>query len=38
MYIFRLTKGEDLKSGIVDYCNKNDIKAGIVAACVGCRY
>lgn len=38
MYIFRLTKGMDLKKEIVKYCNDNGIKAGIVAACVGCCY
>lgn len=38
MYVFRLTKGMDLKKEIVKYCNDNDIKAGIIGACVGCCY
>lgn len=38
MYIFRLTKGADLKKSIVDYCITNNIKAGIIGACVGCCY
>ena len=38
MYIFRLTKGMDLKEEIVKYCKNNDIKAGVVMACVGCCY
>lgn len=38
MYIFRLTKGMDLKKEIVKYCTDNNIKAGIIGACVGCCY
>ena len=35
-YIFRLTKGNDLKKSIVKYCTDNNIKAGIIGSCVGC--
>lgn len=38
MHIFRLTKGMDLKKSIVEYCKDNNIKAGIIGACVGCCY
>ena len=38
MHIFRLTKGMDLKKSIVEYCKENNIKAGIIGACVGCCY
>ena len=38
MHIFRLTKGMDLKKSIVEYCKENNIKAGIICACVGCCY
>ena len=38
MHIFRLTKGMDLKKSIVKYCKENNIKAGIICACVGCCY
>lgn len=38
MYIFRLTKGMDLKKEIVKYCEEHNIKAGIIGACVGCCY
>lgn len=38
MYVFRLTKGMDLKKEIVKYCKDNNIKAGIIGACVGCCY
>ena len=38
MYVFRLTKGSDLKKSIVEYCKNNNIKAGIIGACVGCCY
>lgn len=38
MYMFRLTKGMDLKKEIIKYCEDNNIKAGIIGACVGCCY
>lgn len=38
MHVFRLTKGMDLRKEIVKYCNDNNIKAGIISACVGCCY
>lgn len=38
MYIFRLTKGMDLKKEIIKFCEDNNIKAGIIGACVGCCY
>lgn len=38
MYIFRLKKGQDLKKEIVKYCEENNIKSGIIGACVGCCY
>lgn len=38
MHIFRLTKGMDLKKSIIEYCKDNNIKAGIIGACVGCCY
>ena len=38
MYIFRLTKGNDLKKSIVEYARDNNIKAGVISACVGCCY
>ena len=38
MYMFRLIKGQDLKKSIVEYCKDNNIKAGIIGACVGCCY
>ena len=38
MHIFRLTNGQDLKKSIVEYCENNNIKAGIIGACVGCCY
>lgn len=38
MHVFRLTNGQDLKKSIVDYCENNSIKAGIIGACVGCCY
>lgn len=38
MYLFRLTRGADLKKEIVKFCKDNNIKAGIIGACVGCCY
>lgn len=38
MHVFRLTKGMDLRREIVKYCNDNNIRAGIIGACVGCCY
>lgn len=35
-YILRLTKGDDLKVSIQEFVNKNQIKAGYIATCVGC--
>ena len=35
-HAFRLTKGQDLKQRIVDYCKQNHIQAGYVACLVGC--
>ena len=35
-YVFRLTKGMDLKKSIVKYCRDNNINAGIIGSCVGC--
>lgn len=35
-YVLRLTKGDDLKKSIQDFVNKNEIKAGYIATCVGC--
>lgn len=36
MYVFRLTKGMDLKNSIIKYCEEKNIKAGIIGCCVGC--
>lgn len=36
MYVFRLTKGMDLKKEIVKYCSENGIRAGMIGTCVGC--
>lgn len=38
IHVFRLTNGQDLKKSIVEYCKNNNIKAGIIGACVGCCY
>lgn len=38
MHMFRLTKGMDLKKEIIKYCEDNNIRAGIIGACVGCCY
>ncbi len=35
-YVFRLTKGMDLKKEIVKFCSDNNINAGYIGACVGC--
>ncbi len=35
-HAFRLTKGQDLKQSIVEYCKQNHIQAGYIASCVGC--
>ena len=37
-YMFRLTKGQDLKKEIEKFVQENDIKAGIVKCAVGCVY
>ena len=36
VYVFRLTKGMDLKKEIVNYCVENNIVAGYIGAFVGC--
>ena len=35
-YVFRLTKGMDLKKGINDFVKDNNIEAGIIKCAVGC--
>lgn len=35
-HAFRLTRGSDLKKEIISYCEKNDIKAGVIISAVGC--
>ena len=37
-YVFRLTKGQDLKKEMVNYVKQKNIKAGIVKCGVGCVY
>ena len=37
-HAFRLTKGQDLKKELEKYIKENNIKAGIMASCVGCLY
>ena len=37
-YVFRLTKGQDLKKEIVKFAKENDIEAGVIKCCVGCVY
>ena len=37
-YIFRLTRGQDLKKEIVRFVKDNNIDAGIIKCCVGCLY
>lgn len=37
-YIFRLTKGQDLKKEIVKFAKDNNIEAGIIKCAVGCVY
>ena len=37
-HAFRLTKGQDLKIELEKYIKENNIKAGIMASCVGCLY
>lgn len=34
-HVFRLLPGQDLKKGILQYCNDHGIKAGAVVTCVG---
>lgn len=35
-YAFRLTRGKDLKKEIVAYCQRENIKAGVILCAVGC--
>lgn len=35
-HVFRLHRGSDLSESIQSYCGTHQIKAGYVAACVGC--
>ena len=35
-YCFRLRKGSDLKTSIMDFCQRNGIHAGCVSSLVGC--
>ena len=37
-YIFRLTRGKDLKKEIKNFVKKNNIKSGIIKCAVGCLY
>ena len=35
-HAFRLIKGQDLKCELENYIKEKDIKAGVIASCVGC--
>ncbi len=35
-HAFRLTNGQDLKYELEKYAEENNIKAGVIASCVGC--
>lgn len=35
-HAFRLTRGSDLKKEIISYCQKKNIKAGVIICAVGC--
>ena len=35
-HAFRLTRGNDLKKEIIDYCKKHSIEAGVILSGVGC--
>lgn len=35
-HAFRLTRGQDLKKEIIAYCQKENIKAGVILSAVGC--
>lgn len=35
-HAFRLTRGNDLKKGIISYCKKKNIEAGVILSAVGC--
>lgn len=35
-HAFRLTRGKDLKKEIITYCQKENIKAGVIISAVGC--
>ena len=37
-YVFRLTKGQDLRNEIQNFVNTHNIKAAIVKCAVGCLY
>lgn len=36
VHAFRLTEGKDLRKGIEDYCQKQQITSGCIVTCVGC--
>lgn len=35
-HAFRLVRGKDIKKEIITYCQKNNIKAGVIICAVGC--
>lgn len=35
-HAFRLTRGKDIKKEIIAYCQKENIKAGVIISAVGC--
>ena len=37
-HVLRLTRGTDLRQGIEDYCQTNNIKTGGIVTCVGSLY
>lgn len=37
-YVTRLSKGDDLKKSIIDFCENNKIKAGAIISAVGSLY
>ncbi len=36
MHVFRLTYGMDLRQGIIEYCQKHNIKSAVLLTCAGC--